>query len=59
MHLTKLQQLGMTPSDESKLLAMREYILKFANATSSFASRLNNLKIIGSVELVLFLRLFS
>ena len=57
MHLTKLQQLGMTPSDESKLLAMREYILKLANATSSFASRLNyepdtghNLKIIGSVE---------
>ena len=57
MHLTKLQQLGMTPSDESKLLAMREYILKLANATSSFASRLSyepdtghNLKIIGSVE---------
>ena len=57
MHLTKLQQLGMTPSDESKLLAMREYILKLANATSSFTSRLNyepdtghNLKIIGSVE---------
>jgi phosphoinositide-3-kinase, regulatory subunit 4 len=57
MHLTKLQQLGMTPSEESKLLAMREYILKLANATSSFASRLNyepdtghNLKIIGSVE---------
>ena len=57
MHLTKLQQLGMTQSDESKLLAMREYILKLANATSSFASRLNyepdtghNLKIIGSVE---------
>jgi phosphoinositide-3-kinase regulatory subunit 4 len=57
MHLMKLQQLGMTPSDESKLLAMREYILKLANATSSFASRLNyepdtghSLKIIGSVE---------
>lgn len=57
MHLTKLQQLGMTPSDENKLLAMREYILKLANATSSFASRLNyepdtghNLKIVGSVE---------
>ena len=57
MHLTKLQQLGMTPSDESKLLAMREYILKLANSTSSFASRLNhepdtghNLKNIGSVE---------
>src|SRR5271169_5122801 len=57
VHLTKLQQLGMTSSDESKLLAMREYILKLANATSSFASRLSyepdtghNLKIIGSVE---------
>ena len=57
MYLTKLHQLGMTQSDESKLLAMREYILKLANATSSFASRLNyepdtghNLKIIGSVE---------
>ena len=57
MHLTKLQQLGMTPNDESKLLAMRDYILKLANATSSFASRLNyepdtghNLKVTGSVE---------
>ena len=57
IHLTKLQQLGMTPNDESKLLAMRDYILKLANATSSFASRLNyepdtghNLKVIGSVE---------
>lgn len=57
MQLTKLQQLGMTSSDENKLLAMREYILKLANATSSFASRLNyepdtnyNLKVIGSVE---------
>ena len=57
MHLTKLQQMGMTSSDENKLLAMRDYILKLANATSSFASRLNyepdtghNLKVIGSVE---------
>lgn len=57
-HLTKLQQLGMTPTEESKLLAMRDYILKLANATSSFASRLNhepevgkNLKLIGDVEL--------
>ena len=57
MQLLKLQQLGMTPNDESKLVAMREYILKLANATSSFASRLNyeldtgqNLKVIGSVE---------
>ena len=39
--LTKLQQLGMTQSDENKLLAMRDYIVKLANATSSFSSRLN------------------
>ncbi|GLB39855.1 putative protein kinase [Lyophyllum shimeji] len=57
-HLSKLQQLGMTPSEESKLLAMRDYILKLANATSSFASRLSsehetgkNLKVMGDVEL--------
>ncbi|RDB23837.1 Serine/threonine-protein kinase ppk19 [Hypsizygus marmoreus] len=56
--LTKLQQLGMTSSEESKLLAMRDYILKLANATSSFASRLisdpetgRSLKVIGDVEL--------
>ena len=56
MHLTKLQQLGMTPRDESKLLAMRESILKLANATSSFASRLDyepdtghNFKIISTL----------
>jgi phosphoinositide-3-kinase regulatory subunit 4 len=30
----KLQQLGMTSSDETKLMAMREYIFKLANATS-------------------------
>ena len=48
----------MTANDESKLLAMRDYILKLANATSSFASRLNyepdtskSLKIIGDIEL--------
>ncbi|KAG6841356.1 hypothetical protein C0991_011899 [Blastosporella zonata] len=58
VHLSKLQQLGMTSSEESKLLAMRDYILKLANATSSFASRLNsdpemgrNLKVIGDIEL--------
>lgn len=38
--LGKLQQLGMTQSDENKLLAMRDYIVKLANATASFASRL-------------------
>ncbi|KAF8892835.1 hypothetical protein CPB84DRAFT_1837361 [Gymnopilus junonius] len=57
-HIAKLQQLGMTPSDESKLLAMRDYTLKLANATSSFASRLSyetdagkSLKVIGDIEL--------
>ncbi|KAJ7672606.1 hypothetical protein DFH06DRAFT_96923 [Mycena polygramma] len=56
--LTKLQQLGMTSSEETKLLAMRDYILKLANAISSFASRLSfeqeadkNLKSIGDIEL--------
>ncbi|KAF9530534.1 hypothetical protein CPB83DRAFT_905184 [Crepidotus variabilis] len=58
IQLNKLQQLGMTPSDENKLLALRDYIVKLANATSSFASRLNydhdngkNLKLIGDIEL--------
>ncbi len=41
MQLMKLQQLGMTQGDENKLLAMRDYIVKLANATSSFSSRLN------------------
>lgn len=57
-HLTKLQVLGMTSSDESKLLALRDYILKLANATSSFAARLSSepdtgvsLKVIGNIEL--------
>ncbi|KAF9485745.1 other/VPS15 protein kinase [Pholiota conissans] len=57
-HLTKLQHLGMTQSDENKLLALRDYVLKLANATSSFASRLNSepdtgisLKVIGNIEL--------
>ncbi|KAH7910911.1 hypothetical protein BJ138DRAFT_1126480 [Hygrophoropsis aurantiaca] len=56
--LSKLQNLGMTPSDEAKLLAMREYIVKLANTTSSFASRLKsepepekNLKTVGDVEM--------
>jgi len=48
----------MTSSDENKLLALRDYILKLANATSSFASRLNyepdigkSLKAVGDIEL--------
>ncbi|KAH7882946.1 hypothetical protein F5I97DRAFT_1938850 [Phlebopus sp. FC_14] len=38
--LLKLRNLGMTPADENKLVSMRDYILKLANNTSSFASRL-------------------
>jgi len=56
--LAKLQQMGMTQSDENKLFALRDYIVKLANATSSFASRLNyepdtgkSLKVIGDIEL--------
>lgn len=48
----------MTPSDETKLSAMRDYIVKLANATSSFASRLNyepdtgkSLKVTGDIVL--------
>ncbi|EAU84150.2 other/VPS15 protein kinase [Coprinopsis cinerea okayama7 len=58
VHINKLQQLGLTSSDESKLLAMRDYILKLANATASFSSRLSyepdtgkNLKVTGDLEL--------
>jgi phosphoinositide-3-kinase regulatory subunit 4 len=50
--------MGMTQSDENKLFALRDYIVKLANATSSFASRLNyepdtgkSLKVIGDIEL--------
>ncbi|KAH7928336.1 ARM repeat-containing protein [Leucogyrophana mollusca] len=56
--LLRLQNLGMTPADEAKLLAMREYILKLANTTSSFTSRLRsepepekNLRTTGDVEM--------
>ncbi|KAJ7057004.1 hypothetical protein C8F01DRAFT_1153032 [Mycena amicta] len=55
---TKLQQLGMTSTEETKLLAMREHIIKLANMISSFASRISfeqeadkNLKSIGDIEL--------
>lgn len=48
----------MTSSDETKLLALRDYTLKLANATSSFASRLSSepdtgmsLKVVGNIEL--------
>ena len=36
-HVSRLQQLGLTSSDESKLLAMRDYILRLANAQSRSA----------------------
>ncbi|KAI0058381.1 ARM repeat-containing protein [Artomyces pyxidatus] len=55
--LTKLRQLGMTTAEEAKLMAMRDYILKLANAISSFTmrSRLEDdagpLKTISDVEL--------
>ncbi|KAF4603205.1 Serine/threonine-protein kinase [Pleurotus pulmonarius] len=56
--LKKLQNMGMTSADEAKLLAMRDYILKLANAISSFSSRLifepesdKGLKTISNVEL--------
>ncbi|KAK7461133.1 Serine/threonine-protein kinase [Stygiomarasmius scandens] len=54
----KLQQIGMTPSEETKLVAMKDYILKLANAIASFSSRSSlepeaekSLKMIGDVEL--------
>ncbi|ESK97721.1 phosphoinositide 3-kinase regulatory subunit 4 [Moniliophthora roreri MCA 2997] len=57
-HVAKLQQLGMNAHEEVKLIAMRDYILKLANAISSFASRLSlesdserHLKVIGDIEL--------
>ncbi|CAE7123924.1 unnamed protein product [Rhizoctonia solani] len=37
--ITKLQQLGMTPAEETKLLALRDYILKLANTIKSFTAR--------------------
>ncbi|KAI0088224.1 hypothetical protein BDY19DRAFT_994141 [Irpex rosettiformis] len=40
IHLGKLQQLGMTQSDENKLMAMREFLPKLAENKSNFESRL-------------------
>ena len=34
VQLNKLKNMGMTSSDEAKLLAMRDYVLKLANAIS-------------------------
>ncbi|KAF8352075.1 hypothetical protein F5887DRAFT_1068440 [Amanita rubescens] len=56
--LLKLRQLGMTSAEETKLIAMREHILKLAEARASYASRQRlelatdkNLKVVGDVEL--------
>jgi hypothetical protein len=35
-HLAKLRQLGMTSTEEAKLVSMRDYIVKLANAVSRF-----------------------
>ncbi|KAJ3852330.1 hypothetical protein EV368DRAFT_41251 [Lentinula lateritia] len=58
IQVIKLQQLGMTSAEEAKLMAMRDYILKLANALSSFSSRagpdigaIKHLKVTGDVEL--------
>lgn len=57
VQLHKLRQLGMTGSEEAKLTAMRDYIMKLANAISSFATRLRpeddaeSLKTVNDVEL--------
>ncbi|CUA77390.1 phosphoinositide-3-kinase, regulatory subunit 4, p150 [Rhizoctonia solani] len=37
--IVKLQQLGMTSTEEVKLLALRDYILKLANTIKSFTAR--------------------
>ncbi|CAK5279344.1 unnamed protein product [Mycena citricolor] len=58
VHFAKLQALGLSSTEETKLVAMRDYILKLANAISSFASRISfeqeaekTLKTIGDIEL--------
>ncbi|KAI0267262.1 hypothetical protein BC834DRAFT_870444 [Gloeopeniophorella convolvens] len=40
--LARLRQLGMTSTEEAKLMSMRDYILKLANAISSYARRTRN-----------------
>ncbi len=35
--LAKLRQIGMTSTEEMKLVSMRDYILKLANAISRYA----------------------
>ncbi|KAN0103594.1 ARM repeat-containing protein [Russula decolorans] len=38
-NLAKLRQLGMTSTEEAKLVSMRDYIMKLANAISSYSLR--------------------
>lgn len=36
IELNRLEQLGMKPGDESKILVLRDYILKLADATRRY-----------------------
>ncbi|RPD52474.1 ARM repeat-containing protein [Lentinus tigrinus ALCF2SS1-7] len=55
--ISRLQQLGMTSTEENKLQAMRDYVVKLARAISSFASRVSvevesdALKVTTTIEL--------
>ncbi|KAF8503147.1 hypothetical protein BU17DRAFT_101790 [Hysterangium stoloniferum] len=40
-NISKLQKLGMTSTDEIKLLAVRDYIIKLSNVLSRFTTRSN------------------
>ncbi|KAJ7594229.1 hypothetical protein C8J56DRAFT_926236 [Mycena floridula] len=58
VQIARLRQLGMSPQEEAKLWAMRDYILKLANTIPSFAVRSSFeteaeklLKTAGDVEL--------
>ncbi|KAL5523732.1 hypothetical protein ACEPAG_7905 [Sanghuangporus baumii] len=57
IHLGKLEQLGMSASEEAKLIALRDYIAKSADAVNSLRSRQKTssdseiLQSIGPVEL--------
>ncbi|TFK80173.1 hypothetical protein K466DRAFT_667799 [Polyporus arcularius HHB13444] len=55
--IARLQKLGMTSTEEAKLQAMKDYIVKLARAISSFASRVSvevesdALKVTTTIEL--------
>ncbi|KAI1792388.1 hypothetical protein LXA43DRAFT_1132877 [Ganoderma leucocontextum] len=55
--MSKLQQLGMNSTEEAKLMAMRDYLLKLSRAIASFASRVSveaesdALKVTSTIEL--------